>query len=111
MDRVDELTEEVFNTVIALRHLTRSSGENPERLQRQVKKEIDKMMRVGPTIGVAHSDTQEMAYAVVALLDELALKAPEEISDFWTNNLLQRDYFDENIAGEGFFVRLDEHRK
>jgi len=111
VDRVDELTSEVFNTVIALRHLEQGSGGDAERLQREVKKEIDQMMRRGPTLGIAHSDTQDMAYAIVGLVDEMALRAPAEISEYWMENLLQMHYFDENVAGEAFFTRMEEAQR
>jgi type VI secretion system protein ImpK len=52
-----------------------------------------------------------MAYALVALLDEVALTRPEPYRQFWMTNLLQLHYFNENVAGDGFFNRLNAIRK
>ena len=52
-----------------------------------------------------------MAYALVALLDEVALSRPEPYRSFWMTNLLQLHYFNENVAGDGFFARLNTVRK
>ena len=68
---------------------------------------IDEMMSKGPQLGFSHQDVQEMGYAIVALIDELALRGPNELSQEWVGNLLQMAYFDENMAGENFFKRLE----
>ena len=57
--------------------------------------------------GLAEKDTQDIAYALVALMDEVALRAPEPLRGYWMNQPLQLHFFHENVAGEGFFTRLD----
>ena len=52
-------------------------------------------------------DVQDIAYALVALADELAMRQPGGIRDVWLSNPLQLHYFNENVAGEGFFYRLE----
>ena len=52
-------------------------------------------------------DVVDMAYAVVALADEIALHKGGSIRDFWMQRPLQLHYFNENLAGEGFFHRLN----
>jgi len=110
VERLDELIQEPLNTVITLKSLGAQGAEDPAQLQKEVQKTIDKMMRVGPTLGIAHADVQDMAYAIVALVDEIALKGSTELSEYWVENLLQMYYFDENLAGEGFYDRLEDAR-
>ncbi len=46
-------------------------------------------------------------YALVATLDETVLSIPGEARDFWITNPMQLELFDENIAGEEFYRKLD----
>lgn len=109
-DRVDELTRGCFNAIIALRHLDEASAQDPGRVQRHFRKLISKLMQDAPMLRIPHDDAQEMAYAIVALADEVALNGPATLSQFWMGNLLQMHFFDENAAGEGFFEHLDQLR-
>jgi type VI secretion system protein ImpK len=109
-DFVDELTQDCFNAVIALRHIDEAAAKDPERIQRHFRKLVSKMIQEAPTLRIPHEDAQEMAYAIVALADEVALNGPQALSHYWMGNLLQMHFFDENAAGEGFFDRLDEAR-
>jgi len=45
-------------------------------------------------------------YALVALTDEVAINTPEPLRSYWMSQPLQLHYFGENVAGEGFFSRL-----
>lgn len=108
MDDIDRLTQGCFNAIIALRHVDDQSAQQPERLQRELRKQIDKMVQRAGKAGLAHQDGQDMAYAIVALVDELALKGSAEVSQYWISHLLQMAYFKENTAGEGFFQRLEQ---
>jgi type VI secretion system protein ImpK len=47
--------------------------------------------------GLAEKDTQDSAYALVALMDEVALRAPEPLRGFWMNQPLQLHFFRENL--------------
>ena len=44
---------------------------------------------------------------ILALADEIALGGDPKISQYWMGNMLQLAYFDANVAGDDFFVRLD----
>jgi len=48
---------------------------------------------------------------VVALADEIAAARSEELRQFWSGHQLQLHYFQENVAGEGFFTRLEAQRR
>jgi hypothetical protein len=49
----------------------------------------------------------QIKYAMVALLDEVAQAQPGRVAEYWEHHLLQRDYFNEVRAGEGFFGHLE----
>jgi type VI protein secretion system component VasF len=70
MDRIDELTKDCFNAVIALRRVSEGvSQETPERLRRQLTRQIDAMTHRASRLGVPHGDVMEATYAIVALAD------------------------------------------
>ncbi len=51
---------------------------------------------------------QDSKFAIVALLDELAMASELEDKTLWLEKPLQLEYFAEHVAGEGFFQRLDD---
>lgn len=107
MDHIDELTQSCFNALIALRRVDEATTTPVERLQREIKRHVDRMIEQASRHNVAPKDAQEMAYAVVALADELALNGPSEVSQYWMNHMLQMAYFNENLAGERFFDHMN----
>ena len=107
MDRVNEVTAECFNALIQIRSLTEDGHLAPEMLHSRLISFIDGVFIKGRQIGLQEYDVQDMAYALVALSDELALRRPGGVRDVWMSNPLQLHYFNENVAGEGFFLRLE----
>jgi type VI secretion system protein ImpK len=71
---------------------------------------IDDLMKRAGAAGFDQADTQDMAYAVVAMADEAALGLSDAVREYWMAHLLQFQYFKENQAGEGFFDRLKQVR-
>jgi type VI secretion system protein ImpK len=61
--------------------------------------------------GMSQRDADDAAYAVVALIDEVAQSKPEPLRGYWMSRPLQLHYFNENVAGEGFFNKLTELRR
>jgi type VI secretion system protein ImpK len=111
MNVVDDLTRDCFNALIALRRLDESTAQNPERLQREIRRHIDRMVQRAGKVGLQPAQAQDMAYAIVALVDEIALSGPSELSQYWMSHMLQMAYFRENVAGEGFFNHLDKAKE
>jgi type VI secretion system protein ImpK len=111
MDRINGVTGECFNALAQLRHLDDTSLPAPETLHRRIRSFVDAMMQRAQQAGFAREDVSDIAYAVVALADELALSKPDAVRQFWAGQLLQFHYFQENVAGEGFFTRLDGLRR
>jgi type VI secretion system protein ImpK len=110
MNRVNQATQDCFSALIQLRQLEPDELPPVEALHQRLKSFVDEMMKTAAKAGFSHQDTQDMAYAIVALMDENALTKPEAIRGYWMGNLLQFHYFNENQAGDGFFNRLQAVR-
>ncbi|HLM43255.1 MAG TPA: DotU family type IV/VI secretion system protein, partial [Myxococcaceae bacterium] len=104
-------TKDCFDAAIHLRGSDASAVPPPETLHHRLRGVVDEMMRRAAVLGFSHQDAQDMAYAMVALIDEVVLGRPEEYRQFWSSNPLQLHYFNENVAGDGFFARLNSVRK
>ena len=110
MSSIRQITGACFNAATQLR---RMGGESPvpvESLHQKMIGYIDDLWKQGKEEGLGEEEAEELAYALVAHLDEIALRKPGSIRDYWVNNLLQMHFFRENVAGDGFFVRLDRIR-
>lgn len=107
MDRVNEVTAECFNALIQIRNLGDEGHLAPQMFHQRLIAFIDGVFMKGRQLGLQEHDVQDIAYALVALADELALRKPGGIRDVWMSNPLQLHYFNENVAGEGFFYRLE----
>jgi len=104
-DIVQELTGESFAAVSRLRELD-GPVPSPEAVHARIRGYIDSLRDRARTHGVPEKDTQDVIYAIVALTDEVAVATPEPLRSYWLNQPLQLHYFGENVAGEGFFSRL-----
>ncbi len=56
---------------------------------------------------MAQDETGDIVYAIVALADDVALAMAGPVQQYWMYNLLQLRYFNENLAGENFFHRVE----
>ena len=110
MDRVNEVTQECFAAVLQISHADADALPAPETLHLRLRGAIDELVKRAAKAGFGHQDGQDMAYAIVALLDELAFSKPEGIRNYWMGNMLQFHYFQENLAGDGFFTRMQAIR-
>jgi type VI secretion system protein ImpK len=104
-DLVAELTGECFGAIARLRELD-GPVPSPETVHARLRGFIEALKERARTHGVPDKDTQEIIYALVALTDEVAITTPEPLRSYWMNQPLQLHYFGENVAGEGFFTRL-----
>ena len=107
MDKINEITRDCFNALTQIRHLDERSQPMPEVLYQRMSTFIQRAMdqahqQFGP------QDAQDITYAIVALTDEVVLSKGGALRDYWLANLLQLRFFNENVAGENFFVRLSQ---
>ncbi|MBL8603495.1 MAG: DotU family type IV/VI secretion system protein [Myxococcales bacterium] len=110
MDKIDDLTSDVFNFLIQLRRLDPAQQPPPESVQQRLRALIDTLGRRGEELKLAREDVLEITYAIIALADEVAIYAGGNLRQFWMSRPLQLQYFNENQAGENFFVRVNALR-
>ena len=111
MDRVNEVTKEVFNALAQIRRADERSQPMPEMLYQRMRSFVDRAMRRASELGFAQQDVQDIGYALVALTDELVMSKGGELRDYWLPRSLQLQLFNTNVAGEGFFQKLQTLRQ
>ncbi|MBN1208012.1 MAG: DotU family type IV/VI secretion system protein [Myxococcaceae bacterium] len=111
MDRLNLITKDCFGALLQIRQAEPADLPSPEQVQQRLRSFVSDMMRKARDEGLPQQDVDDIAYALVALADELALSKSDEFRDYWLGNLLQFQYFKENRAGEGFFTKLQEIRR
>ena len=107
MNRINEVTKDCLGAVVALRRLPDSSAVHPEHIHEVIRGRVDEMIERGKTLGLGESDVADITYAIVALIDEVAQTMSGPIQELWHFQPLQLYYFSENVAGDGFFERLE----
>lgn len=110
MDRVNEVTKEVFNALAQIRRADERSQPMPEMLYQRMRSFIDRAMRRASELGYSQQDVQDIGYALVALTDELVMSKGGELRDYWLPRSLQLQLFNTNVAGEEFFTKLQNVR-
>lgn len=111
MDRVTEMTEAVFNALEPIQRREAVSVPMPELVHQQLCTYIDQCTRTAQKHGLPPQDVEDIRYALVALADEVVLNKSDALRDFWVPRMLQLRYFNENVAGEMFFERLEALRR
>lgn len=106
MERINEVTKDCFNALIQLRALDSASAVSPQLPYQRLMGFIDQLLQKARAARFEEIDVVDMTYAIVALADEVALHKTGAVRDFWLQRPLQLHYFNENLAGEGFFARL-----
>lgn len=107
MNRVNEVTKDCFNALIQLRNLPKDAPVRPEHLYQRFRAYIDEAIQRGKQTGMTETDISDVTYALVALADEAAQRKPGPVRNHWQMRPLQLHYFAENVAGDGFFERLE----
>ena len=110
MDRVNEVTKEVFNALAQVRRADERSQPMPEMLYQRMRSFVDRAMRRASELGFPQQDVQDIGYALVALIDEVVMSKGGELRDYWLPRSLQLQLFNTNVAGEGFFNNLQNLR-
>ena len=110
MDVVNQITSECFNAITRLREVD-GPVSSPDLIHDRMRAFIESMRERARELGMPQRDADDVAYAVVALIDEIAMSKPEPMRGFWMSRPLQLHFFQENLAGEGFFQKLEELRR
>jgi type VI secretion system protein ImpK len=111
MDRVTEITEAVFNALAQIIVMDSDAVPMSEMVHQQLTIYVEQTSRSALKAGFSQQDTDDIRYALVALIDETMLQRGGELREFWLPRVLQLRYFNENVAGEAFFQRLESLRK
>lgn len=111
MDRIGEVTRECFGAVIQLRRLEDDSFPPVPALHARFREIVDAALERAAQAGFGREDANDIAYALVALVDDAVLSRPSAVRDDWAARSLQLHYFRENAAGQGFFARLQAVRR
>jgi type VI secretion system protein ImpK len=106
-----DLCAGLFAYVLWLRALP--EGQGPE--VRAVYQRFDELLREidngGKRNGVAPESVRLVLFALAAFADEMILTSKLAFRSSWADQPLQLTYFNENAAGEEFFIRLESSRK
>jgi type VI secretion system protein ImpK len=111
MDRITEVTRDCFDAIIQLRRLEDAALPEPAALHQRLRTFVDALFQRAAQAGFSREDANDIAYAVVALADEVVLSRSQALRDSWAGQSLQLRYFHENVAGEAFFTRLESLRR
>ena len=111
MDRVIEATEAVFNGLAQIQRMEPNASAMPELIYQQFSMYVEQATRAATRMGFSQTDADEIRFALVALTDETILQKGGPLRDYWLPRPLQLRYFNENVAGEAFFSRLENVRR
>jgi type VI secretion system protein ImpK len=111
MERISEVTRRCFDAIIELRRADPVALPPPEKLHRELRALVDDLRARAAEAGFQRDDADDVAYAVVALADEVVASRSDALAQHWAGHSLQLHYFRQAIAGEEFFRRLEVIRK
>lgn len=78
-----------------------------EMLVQELKGQLDQVRINARELGCSSQDIQDACYALVALVDERVPQDCKALASTWRNALQQLCY-NENTAGEGFYLKLNQ---
>lgn len=111
MDRLNFVTQDCFNAIGQLARLSPQDAVDPGLVHGRMRSYVDGLLRRARESGFPEEDGRLMAYAVIALCDEVVMSGSGALREFWAAQPLQLVYFGENTAGEDFFSRLEQVRQ
>ncbi|HEY8211640.1 MAG TPA: DotU family type IV/VI secretion system protein, partial [Myxococcaceae bacterium] len=83
MDRLNDVVKDCLDAVVQLRSADAAALPPPQQLHARLKGFVEQMIRKGADEGFSNQDAQDIAYPVVALIDEVALIKGEAIRQHW----------------------------
>jgi type VI secretion system protein ImpK len=108
MQQVDEIIAPCLDAVRQIQHADPQRLPDAEHVHKQLSAIIDQIGPRAAAIGFSDRAIDDVRYALVALADEIALLKGGGLREYWVQRPLQMHYYNENIAGERFFDRLEE---
>lgn len=111
MDRINWITKDCFNAIGQVSRLGPSEPVQPELVHARLRGYVDAMTRKAREAGFPEQDTRTLSYAIVALADEVVMGQAGPLRDYWSVQPIQMVLFGDNVAGENFFVLLEQVRQ
>jgi type VI secretion system protein ImpK len=112
VDRVTEIARDCLNALSQIREAGEGELPAPEVLHARLRALVDDALHRAAAVGLGREEANDVVYPLVALADEVVLgKGSDELRGFWSAQPLQLLFFNENVAGEAFFTRLEAVRR
>jgi len=108
--RLVDLCSDWLSLVVALRHAPDPNLDANVIRNRALELKA-RLEQDGARSGINAVDVEMAAFALVAFLDETAIRAGGALRDRWFQRPMQLELYGTNRAGEEFFVRLDGLRR
>jgi type VI secretion system protein ImpK len=108
MDRINWVTSEALHAVVQLG--AGSAGE-PQQLYERMRGHLEGTRKRAGEAGYTETEQQQIAYALTALADEVAMAQEGPLREHWSKHPLQLQLFGDNVAGERFFEELERARQ
>jgi type VI secretion system protein ImpK len=108
MDRLNWVTSEALHAIV---QLAQQSEREPAQLYDDTRSLLEGTRRRAAEAGYAESEQVQIAYALTALADELAMAREGPLREHWSKHPLQLQLFGDNVAGERFFDELERARQ
>jgi type VI secretion system protein ImpK len=104
-DELGRSLEPLFQLLVRIER-ERGGRADADKLYRQCCQEVESFQGRAKELELPPGDAENALYAIIALLDEIAVNDEGPIKEYWQPRLLQMRFFNENVAGDGFFDRL-----
>ncbi|HEY2734767.1 MAG TPA: DotU family type IV/VI secretion system protein, partial [Polyangiales bacterium] len=104
-DALGQCVEPIFHTLASMQRDAINAAEASALYERCVR-ELDQLQTQANQREIPSADLEGARYAMVALIDEIAVQREGALKDYWLPRVLQMKYFGENVAGDHFFDRL-----
>jgi type VI secretion system protein ImpK len=99
----------LFQLLVRVERSRETRGDS-DKLYRQCCQEVERFQARAKELDLPVTEAEQGLYALVALIDEMAMNQEGPLKEYWQPRLLQLRYFNENVAGDGFFDRLSQLR-
>lgn len=99
--------QEAFTAAARLR-ANRQVARDADAFRAQIKQLLGSADQAARRAGYSPAHVKLAIYAYIAYLDESVLNSPQPMFAAWSRQPLQEEIFGDHMAGQTFFVRMDE---
>lgn len=106
---VQQISRGLCDVVARVRASTAVSC-RPEEVEEIIIRSFNDALAQTRQLGIAEKRAYDLLYPFVALVDEVVLRGPANLRDFWRARQLQSKLYSNNRGGEVFFERINSLR-